>query len=51
MAELHSLFDTLQEFDAGHGRTGQLYSLPRLEEAGVGPVSRLLRGPRPGPRS
>jgi aconitate hydratase len=34
-------FDTLQPFDAAKGRTGQFYSLPRLEAAGVGKVSRL----------
>src|SRR5215216_2280525 len=37
----HNLFDTLQTFDAGRGRPGQLYSLPQLEREGVGPVSRL----------
>jgi aconitase A len=41
MAELHNLFGTLQEFAAGGGRTGKLYSLPQLEKAGIGPVSRL----------
>ena len=34
-------FDSLQTFPLGSGRTGQLYSLPQLERAGVGPVSRL----------
>jgi aconitate hydratase len=38
---MHSLFDTRQTFDAGHGQTGTLYSLPRLEQAGVGKISRL----------
>src|SRR5882672_495448 len=34
-------FKTLKKFDAGHGRESFLYSLPALEEQGVGPVSRL----------
>ena len=34
-------FQTLQTFDAGLGRTGQFHSLPALEAAGIGPVSRL----------
>ncbi len=37
----HNLFDTLQTFDLGDGRKGKFYSLPALEKAGVGPVSRL----------
>ncbi|MDT7605140.1 MAG: aconitate hydratase, partial [Acidobacteriota bacterium] len=37
----HNLFNTLQTFDAGQGRTGQFYSLPQLEREGVGHVSRL----------
>ena len=37
----HNLFGTLQEFELGTGRRGQFYSLPALEKAGVGPVSRL----------
>src|SRR5262249_25685092 len=37
----HNLFDTLQSFELGDGRQGRYYSLPRLEQAGVGPVSRL----------
>jgi aconitate hydratase len=37
----HNLFDTLQEFDPGNGKSGKYYSLPALEKAGVGPVSRL----------
>jgi aconitate hydratase len=37
----HNLFNTLQSFDPGSGRPGQFYSLPALEKAGVGPVSRL----------
>ncbi len=34
-------FQTLQTFDAGHGRTGSFHSLPALEASGVGPISRL----------
>ena len=41
MSELHNLFETLQTFDLGNGKTGRFYSLPALEKAGVGPVSRL----------
>ncbi|MGO8837070.1 MAG: aconitate hydratase AcnA [Limisphaerales bacterium] len=41
MSTPHNLFDTLQPFDAGNGKSGQIYSLPALEKAGVGPVSRL----------
>jgi aconitate hydratase len=37
----HNLFDTLQTFDLGNGQTGHFYSLPQLERAGVGPVSKL----------
>lgn len=32
---------TIRSFDAGAGKKGNLYSLPALEEAGVGKVSRL----------
>ena len=38
---MHSLFDSRQTFDAGNGKTGTYYSLPRLEKAGVGKISRL----------
>ncbi|MFM8877860.1 MAG: aconitate hydratase AcnA, partial [Verrucomicrobiota bacterium] len=41
MSTPHNLFNTLQSFDLGNGRTGQFYSLPALEKAGVGPISRL----------
>ena len=41
MSTPHTLFNTLQSFDLGHGRTGRFYSLPALERAGVGPISRL----------
>jgi aconitate hydratase len=37
----HNLFNTLQTFDAGNGRTGQYYSLPQLEKEGIGPVAKL----------
>ena len=37
----HNLFNTLQTFDLGNGKTGKFYSLPALEAAGVGPISRL----------
>src|SRR5579884_295292 len=39
--EMHNLFNTLQHFTFGGGRTGQYYSLPQLEKEGVGPISRL----------
>jgi aconitate hydratase len=41
MSEPHNLFETLQKFDLGNGKQGRFYSLPALEKAGVGPVSRL----------
>ncbi|MDB6032413.1 MAG: acnA [Verrucomicrobiales bacterium] len=41
MTTVHNLFETLKDFDLGNGRRGRLYSLPALEKAGVGPVSRL----------
>ncbi len=41
MAESHNLFDTLQSFDFDGGKTGKYYSLPQLETAGVGPISKL----------
>jgi aconitate hydratase len=37
----HDLFDTLKTFTTADGRTGRYYSLPQLESAGVGPISRL----------
>jgi aconitate hydratase len=37
----HNLFNTLQSFDLGNGKSGKFYSLPALEAAGVGPISRL----------
>ena len=41
MSTPHNLFGTLQSFDLGHGKTGRFYSLPALEKAGIGPVSKL----------
>ncbi len=41
MTEPHNPFGTRRPFDPGTGQTAQLYSLPALEAAGVGPVSRL----------
>ncbi|MGH9855987.1 MAG: aconitase family protein, partial [Blastocatellia bacterium] len=37
----NNLFNTLQSFDLGNGKQGQLYSLPELEKQGIGPVSKL----------
>ncbi|HEU4523320.1 MAG TPA: aconitate hydratase [Thermoanaerobaculia bacterium] len=37
----HNTFDTLESFKTGAGRDARLYSLPKLEKAGVGPVSKL----------
>jgi aconitate hydratase len=37
----HNLLNTLQTFDLGNGKTGRFYSLPALEAAGLGPISRL----------
>jgi aconitate hydratase len=37
----HNLFGTLQEFDLGNGKQGKFYSLPALEKAGIGPISKL----------
>ncbi len=36
-----SPFPTLQKFEPSTGRAGHFHSLPALEEAGVGPISRL----------
>ena len=41
MSDARNLFDTLQEFDLGDGRKGRYYSLPALERAGLGTISRL----------
>src|SRR5687768_11400038 len=37
----HNLFESFQSFDAGGGRAGRFYSLPQLEKAGLGQISRL----------
>jgi aconitate hydratase len=37
----HNLFNTLQSFDLGNGKQGRFYSLPALETAGIGPISKL----------
>jgi aconitate hydratase len=37
----HNLYNSLQEFDLGRGRTGRFYSLPQLERKGLGQISRL----------
>jgi len=37
----HNLFNTLQEFSPGSGRKAKFYSLPALEKAGIGKISRL----------
>ena len=38
---MHNLFDTLQPFELGKGKSGQFYSLPQLERAGLGAIARL----------
>src|SRR5437667_6595273 len=38
---MHDEFKTLRKFDAVKGREGLFYSLPALEEQGVGKISRL----------
>ncbi|MFN7945310.1 MAG: aconitate hydratase [Blastocatellia bacterium] len=37
----HNLFNSLQEFEPGAGRTARFYSLPQLEREGLGSVSSL----------
>ena len=37
----HNLFDSFQSFPLARGGSGQLYSLPALEAAGLGKISRL----------
>src|SRR5215469_3951028 len=37
----HNLMNSLQPFDLGNGKQGKLYSLPALERAGVGSISKL----------
>ena len=41
MSNTHNLFNTLQSFNLGTGKEGNFYSLPQLEAAGIGPVSKL----------
>ena len=41
MEQPHNLFDSLRDFDLGNGDKGKHYSLPALETAGVGSISRL----------
>src|SRR5580692_10299398 len=41
MSTPHNLFGTFQKFDLGNGQSGNFYSLPALEKAGVGPISKL----------
>jgi len=41
MSAPHNLSNTLQKFDLGNGKQGQFYSLPALEKAGVGAISKL----------
>jgi aconitate hydratase len=41
MSTPHNPFNALQKFDLGDGKQGNLYSLPALERAGVGAISKL----------
>jgi len=41
MSNAHNLFETRRPLDLGNGRQGTFYSLPQLEKAGVGLISRL----------
>ncbi|HUZ06355.1 MAG TPA: aconitate hydratase [Candidatus Paceibacterota bacterium] len=41
MSAPHNLSGTLQTFDLGSGKQGNFYSLPALEKAGVGAISKL----------
>ncbi|HEU6448161.1 MAG TPA: aconitate hydratase [Verrucomicrobiae bacterium] len=41
MSASHNLFNSLQQFDSGNGKRGNFYSLPALEKAGVGNISKL----------
>jgi len=41
MSASHNLFGTLQTFELGNGTQGKFYSLPALERAGVGSLSKL----------
>src|SRR5205085_10373145 len=37
----HNLFNSRQTFDLGNGQQGHFHSLPSLEKAGLGKISRL----------
>jgi len=41
MSQSHNLYGTLQSFELGNGKPGKFYSLPALEKAGIGPISKL----------
>ncbi|HVU08639.1 MAG TPA: aconitate hydratase [Verrucomicrobiae bacterium] len=41
MSASHNLFNSLQTFDLGDGKQGKFYSLPALEKAGGGNISKL----------
>jgi aconitate hydratase len=41
MSDAMNSFGVLRDFDLGNGKSGKFYSLPHLEEAGVGPVGKL----------
>jgi aconitate hydratase len=41
MTDRHTLFDSLQKLDLGNNRRALFYSLPQLEKAGLGPISKL----------
>jgi aconitate hydratase len=41
MSASHNPFNTLQNFELGNGQSGKFHSLPALEKAGAGPVSKL----------
>jgi aconitate hydratase len=41
MSHTHNLFNSLSDFDLGNGKRGAFYSLPALEAAGVGAISKL----------
>jgi aconitate hydratase len=41
MSETQNPFGTLQSFDLGNGRKGHSHSLPALEQASIGPISKL----------
>src|SRR5882672_4555959 len=41
MSDAHNLFDSQQKFDLGNGKQRAFHSLPHLEKAKVGPISKL----------